>query len=52
MRMRHFGSVCMETFSSKKPNEQWIKCSKGKFWTHVDFARECKSPFYRCDNCY
>ncbi|XP_060843181.1 uncharacterized protein LOC132923302 [Rhopalosiphum padi] len=47
-----FCLVCMETFSSSKPNEQWIECSKCKFWTHVDCARECKSPFYRCDNCY
>jgi len=47
-----FCLVCMETFSSSKANEQWIECSKCKFWTHVDCARECKSSFYKCDNCY
>jgi hypothetical protein len=46
-----FCLVCMETFNSSKPNEEWIECNKCKLWTHVDCARECKSPFYRRDNC-
>lgn len=46
-----FCLVCMETFSSSKANEKWIQCNECEFWTHEDCARECKSPFYLCDNC-
>jgi len=42
-----FCLVCMETFSSSKPNEEWIQC---KLWIHEECARECKIPFYKCDN--
>lgn len=43
--------VCMENYNSSKSNEEWIQCNDCKFWTHTEYSRECRGPFYLCNNC-
>lgn len=46
-----FCLVCMENYNLSKSNEEWIQCNDCKFWTHTECSRECRGPFYLCDNC-
>lgn len=46
-----FCLVCTENYNLSKSNEEWIQCNDCKFWTHTECSRECRGPFYLCDNC-
>ncbi|XP_053611421.1 uncharacterized protein LOC128675910 [Plodia interpunctella] len=44
-----FCLVCLESFSSSRPNEQWTQCMECKMWSHVECVNDDEN--YVCHNC-
>ncbi|KAL0858974.1 hypothetical protein ABMA27_010833 [Loxostege sticticalis] len=41
--------VCMESFGSSRPNEQWVQCTYCHNWAHEDCTPQ--DNYYICHNC-
>lgn len=44
-----FCLVCLETYSTSKPGQDWIQCISCKNWAHISCGED--SPTYTCINC-
>lgn len=45
-----FCLICFEAWSSSKPNEKWIQCTKCKLWAHQNCVGKV-NLFFQCKNC-
>ncbi|XP_063219710.1 uncharacterized protein LOC134529495 [Bacillus rossius redtenbacheri] len=44
-----FCLVCLESFSTSKPGEEWVRCLNCQLWSHFSCAKKFK--MYICHNC-